>query len=115
MADKITVKIPNWRPALLNEIMGHWTVSAKRKKADRNIVRTYLHHLKPAITKRRLTVTIVLGKGQRAFDVDAPWKSLLDAIVISGQLVDDSGKWVEIMPLKFERGEMATIIELEDM
>lgn len=117
MADKITVKIPNWHPSTTNQLLGagHWAVAAKRKKSDCNLIRTYFHHLKPASKKRRVSLIIVLGKGQRGGDVDAYWKVTLDGLVQSFQLVDDSKNWCEIAPVKFERGDVATIIELEDM
>lgn len=112
----ITVTIPNWHPTTTNQLLGnHWAVSAKRKKADCNLIRTYLHHHKPATQKRRVSLTIVLGKGQRGADVDAYWKVLLDGIVQSFQLVDDSKNWCELDPVKFERGDIATIITLEDI
>lgn len=115
VTDKITIKIPNWYPTPLNKLLGHWTVSAKRKKADSKLLITYMHHLKPATKKRRVSLTIVLGKGQRACDPDAYFKSLLDGLVHSGQLKNDSKNWAELAPVKFLRGDMATIIELEDM
>lgn len=112
----ITVRIPNWIPATINELMStHYMVSAKRKKADRNLIWTYTRHLPAAATKRRVTLTFVLPKGKRAFDPDAPQKSTGDALVHAKQLVNDSHLWVEWAPVRFERGDMATIIELEDM
>lgn len=116
MGDKITVKIPNFHPTALNKLMGvHWSISHKRKKGDANIIRAYYHHMKPATKKRLVSLTIVLGKGQRGCDPDAYFKSALDALVQAGQLVDDSPKWCELASVVFERGDMATIIALEDM
>ena len=111
-----TITIPNWRPNLLNELMNcHWAKAAKLKRASRNLIGCYTAHLPKATVKRRLTLHVVLGKGQRKFDIDAPWKDLLDALVHAGMLKDDSEAWAELVPLKFSRGEMASIIILEDM
>lgn len=111
-----TITIPNWRPNLLNELLAvHWSKAAKRKKASGNIVRCYTAHLPKATVKRRVKLHVVLGKGQRQFDVDAPWKDLLDALVKAGMLVDDSPKWAEIVPVEFSRGDMAAVITLEDL
>ncbi len=112
----IIIKIPNWFPATLNELMGtHHMVSAKRKKADRNLIWAYTRHLPPAEKKRRVLLTFVLPKGKRAFDPDAPQKSTGDALVYAKMLKNDSHLWVEWAPVKFTRGDMETIIELEDM
>lgn len=112
----ITITIPNWHPMTINQLIStHWAISAKRKKVDCNLIRTYFHHLPAATKKRRVSLTIVLGKGQRGADVDAYFKVLLDGLVQSFQLVDDSKKWCELAPVKFERGDIASIIMLEDM
>ena len=110
---KIKIQIPNWHPTPLNKLLGDWRVSSKRKKADRNLIACYTHHLPKAGQKRRVTLTIILGKGQRGCDPDAYWKSLLDALVHAGQLNDDSPKWCELAPVQFERGQMGAIIEME--
>jgi Holliday junction resolvase RusA-like endonuclease len=112
MSVKIT--IPNWHPATVNQLLGHWSIAHRRKKADCNIIRCYTQHLEKAEVKRLVRLTIILGKGQRTCDPDAYWKSLLDALVQAGQLVDDSVKWCVYEYPSFERGEMATIIELFD-
>jgi len=110
------VTIPNWHPVTLNTIINnHWSVGHKRKKADARIIATYFAHLPKAVGKRRVSLCIILGKGQRAADPDAYHKSLLDALVKCGQLVNDSYKWVELAPVKFIRGEMSTVILLEDL
>ena len=112
-----TIKIPNWRPTPLNQIMGaHWAVGHKRKKADANIIRCYTRHLPTAECKRVVSLKMILGKGQRKFDDDAPWKSLLDALVQAKMLVDDSPKWCAFTAPEYERGEMPyTIITLTDI
>jgi hypothetical protein len=111
--------IPAWTPARLNQWDGrHWSMRARLKTFDRNMVATYALKagLPSATGKRRVIVTITLAKGERACDPDAHTKSLSDALVHCGLLRDDSRQWVEWMPFRFERGsERATTIDLEDL
>jgi hypothetical protein len=45
-------------------------------------------------------------KGQRAPDPDAFFKSLWDALVHAGMLVDDNRQHVELAPVTFSRAEV---------
>jgi Holliday junction resolvase RusA-like endonuclease len=68
-----------------------------------------------ATGKRRVTITIILGPRQRGADPDAYFKAVGDALVDCGALVDDSRKWVEWMPVRYDRGKnTGCMIELED-
>lgn len=108
--------IPNWHPAPLNKLLGgHWSKGAKFKSTDRAIVAAYAKPFAKAQGKRRVTLRIVLGKGERACDPDAFWKSLLDALVQCGMLVDDNRQNVELMPVRFDRGARRSEIMLEDL
>lgn len=114
--------IPRWRPATLNQIMrGHWARGAAMKKADRQMVGTYAHYagIPKATGKRRLTVEVVLGPRHRPCDEDAFAKSLRDACVCAGLLVDDCTKWLEPGPVTQRRPakgeEWGTLITLEDV
>ncbi len=111
--------IPDWHPATLNQFLGrHWTVCAKLKKFDRDLVAFSARdaEIPSAEAKRRVELTIVLGARQRGCDPDAYWKSLLDALVCAGMLVDDSSKWVECPPPTFERAPTkSTRIVLTDI
>lgn len=112
----IRIEIPDWHPAPLNKQNAHWTVRHRLKKADREMVAFYSRTFPKAKVKRLLRLTIVLGKGERGCDVDAYDKSLLDALVHAGMLVDDSKNWVVKAPNIYERAKTkATIIELEDL
>ena len=64
-----------------------------------------------------MTLTYVKGKGQGSFpDDDNLRKSLLDALVASGVLQDDSPSWVEMPPVCYQKGDQPmTIIDLEDL
>lgn len=121
---KWTVRIEDWHPYRINQLLKvHWGRQCRYKKADAELVAVMMHNFgvpkvdkdKPA--KRRVGLTIILAKGQRAGDPDAYHKSLLDALVRCGRLKDDNRQWCEITPTVFERGEEtpATVITLEDV
>lgn len=110
-----TIHILDWHPTPLNKLLGHWARSSKLKKLDRGVIAYYFADIPKAAGKRRVSLEIVLGKGQRACDPDAYWKSLLDALVHAGQLVNDSPKWVELAPVKFSRSIAGATITLEDI
>ncbi len=105
-----TLHIPRWHPCTVNQLYaGHWARRARLKKADRDVVRLYgsLSNIPPAETARRVGLTVILRPGRRAPDPDAFTKSLADALVLSGLLVNDSPKWVEHEPVRYERGTAA--------
>lgn len=110
--------IPGWHPTKLNELLrGRW-VAAKLKKRDREIIGTNARwaNVSRATSPRRVHLAITLGKGQRAGDPDAYWKSLLDALVHCGLLIDDNRQHVVLDPVEFVRGvEPETTIELFDI
>lgn len=102
-----TLEIPDWHPARLNQFIGRaWPVVARLKKIDRTIVTAEARNagVPLATTRRHVGLTIVLGPRGRASDPDAYWKSLLDALVCAGLLVDDSAKFVAYDCPTFERG-----------
>lgn len=113
------VEIPGWHPARLNQWDGrHWAVRARLKKADRKTVGVYarMAGVPVAASKRRVTVLIGLKPQQRGADPDAYWKSLLDALVSAGLLVDDSPGWCELAALEYRRGEgYGTTVILDDL
>lgn len=109
--------IYDWHPTLDNRLVGqHWSKVKRMKDADKEIIATYARPFPRARRKRRIHLRIVLAPRQRGGDPTNYWKSLLDALVACGQLVDDSGRWCEAMPPRIERGERKrTEIILEDM
>lgn len=113
--------IPHWHPARLNQLChGHWSKGHRLKKNDRHFVMVYAHQQKIplAVTKRSVLLTLVLRPGQRRADPDAFFKSSLDALVHAGILVNDSPDWVELLPVRYERGTVrrwGTRITLEDL
>lgn len=112
----IRISIPNWHPTKSNQLVGvHYHKAAKLKKSDSKMIWAYSARItdKPKI-KQRLTLEIHISGRGRTPDPDAYFKSLNDALVKNGLLVDDSDKWVELAPVKFIRGkEKKTVIILE--
>lgn len=110
--------IPDWRPTPLNRLLRHWATAAHLKRVDREMVMGYAIQagIPKATTRRRVRLVVTLPKGRKAFDPDAPWKGVLDGLVHTGLLVDDSAKWVELAPVEFRKGDrLETTIELEDL
>ena len=115
------IEIPNWNPTPLNKLIGNWRKTSKLKAADRAMIWAALQEegkfkIPYKQIKRSVEMTITLGKGERACDVDAYWKSVLDGLVHGYALWNDSSKWCEILPIKFERAEKKhTRIVLRDL
>lgn len=113
------IPIKRWRPASLNQLMsGHWRAKHRLKLADRELVGMYAVQagVPKAEGKRRVSLEIVLQGRQQEADPDAYWKSLLDALVYAGLLVDDSREWCELGAVTYSRGdEGSTTIVLEDV
>ena len=116
------IAIPRWHPVDLNTLLkASVRERARLKRLDRDMVIGYtlLCRVPPAHRrKRRVTLTYVRGRGQKGPvpDVDALWKSTLDALVAARVLRDDSPAWAEILPVRFDRADVAaTFIDLEDI
>ena len=115
-----TLVIARWHPRRLNELLGcHWTKAARLKKADRQMIAgcALRDRIPRAAGKRRLSVLIRLRPRQRGGDPDCYWKSLCDALKHAGLLRDDNRQWVELVPVRYERGtadDWGTEITLED-
>jgi Holliday junction resolvase RusA-like endonuclease len=72
--------------------------------------------VKPASGKRRVSLTVLLAKGTRRRDPDAWWKSILDALVHARALLNDSGAWVELGPVKDVRADRnGMVLLIEDL
>lgn len=116
---KHTIHIENWHPTRINQLVGvHWGKAQRCKRADLQMIGAYAakYETPKATGRRRVTVTIALGKGQRGGDPDSYTKSLLDALVGLKLLVDDNRQWLELEPIKYERAaNRSTTIELEDI
>lgn len=115
------IKIPNWRPARLNQFTDKsWYVRSKLKGADFKTIATYVKSLgvPPATGRRKVSLLVVLGKRQRECDPDAFWKSLNDALKKAGMLIDDNRNGCQLGEVEFVRshdGSSSTTIILEDV
>lgn len=101
-----TVTIRRWHPTKVNDLVNaHWGQRSRMKLADLETVAAACLEagVRRAAGQRRVALTIVLAKGQRAGDPDAYHKSLNDALVRCGALRDDSRTWCELVPVQFER------------
>lgn len=112
------IQIQNWQPTSINKWLGkHWSVNSKSKKIDKEIIGAMClsNRVPKATGKRTVGLTIYLGYRQRGCDPDNLWKGVLDALKHAGMLIDDSAKWCELMPIRFDRHpdrQKETIIEL---
>lgn len=113
-----TLAIPGWHPAPINQLLkGRWTAS-KLKDRDRQMIGTAVlaGGIPRATGQRRVRLLVVWPAGQRSVDKDALYKSLLDALVHSGALKNDSAAWCEPERPRYARGEeLITFITLEDL
>lgn len=113
------IAIQDWHPTPVNKLLsGHWSKGHKLKKLDREYIAIAAKAIPQAMRKRQVILTIYLGKGQRGCDPDAYWKSTLDALVHAGLLKDDSPKYCELMPVRYDRHDdrqKETVIELIDV
>lgn len=113
-----TLDISGWHPAPLNTLLGHKMKAHRLKARDRKIIgdAVMAYRVLPADCKRRVTLTLVYAPGERAVDPDASWKSLLDALVASGALRNDSSRWVSYdEPIVLRGEERRCIITLQDV
>lgn len=98
--------LPGFLPVSTNEDRGHhWSVKARIAKAVRNVVAFHAKRqgLCRATTPRSVGLRLVLPKGQRGCDKDNLKKSLWDALVHAGLLVNDSPRWCHEGPIEYVR------------
>lgn len=114
-----SILIIDWHPTLCNALMGDWREAHERKKRDADMlgIHIFLFRVPSATRRRRVTLTLTYRVGQTHCDPDAPFKSLLDGLTRRGMLVDDSPKWLELMPLRYGTpgSRRETLIEIEDI
>lgn len=114
-----TIRIDGWHPTPANKLVGYdWRTVAGRKAKDRQTIAKYSAGLRKADGKREVKLTLGLGPRQRGVDPDSPWKSLLDSLKHAEMLVDDSDKWVRLLPVEYVRAKprvKRTVIELRDI
>src|SRR5262245_41522897 len=109
---RYSITIPNYHTAIENQWDGHhWSVRAKLKKANRQMIAAYaaVASVPRAESRRMVSLVITLEPGQRAPDKDAWWKSLLDGLKACGRLVNDNPKWCEPGKVEYVRGDAKAI------
>jgi Holliday junction resolvase RusA-like endonuclease len=114
------IVISGWRPHTLNQLMRvHWSKRRKAKASDAMVIAAELHRagMPKAECPRELEVVWVVGPHpDQAPDPDNIWKSLLDALVSCGALVDDCRHFCRLRYLRFERSDAKGIkIRLKDV
>ena len=113
-----TIDIPSWNPVPINKWRGrHWGVRHKLQRGQAAIIGVYaLQQGVPKATGRR-KVRLTVYKPGKAPDADAYDKSLLDALVTCGLLVDDSQEWIEgrMEVVVIKSKQRRTLIRLEDV
>jgi len=112
----VQIHIKNWRPAALNEYVGkHWAIGHKLKKRDREMVWAHMPHVFKPTGKRQVDLHISLAPKQKKVDPDGYWKSVNDALVYCGLLIDDTDQYVKLGEVTYSRGEPSTTILLTDI
>jgi len=110
--------VDGFHPAKLNTYLGrHWAVGARKKKDDaqRLGIEAHLQGVAKATGKRRLSIVIRYAKG-RPCDADSILKSLLDACVTCGLLLDDGPKSLELGSITHEHAaRKGLVLTLEDL
>lgn len=112
-----TVTLDGWLPgpALNPNTHVHWRVKAKAAAEARRTVWGAVMHAgwprTPALTKKRLVVTLVKRQLLDPDNAVAVCKSLIDGVVDTGVVVDDSLEYLEVV-VNQERGKPCTRIEL---
>src|SRR5262245_29869941 len=97
-----TLVIPRWHPATMNQMLRSVRTRMRLKKRDREMIWAYAmkQHIAKAEGLRRVQLSILLRPGKLPADADAYWKSLLDALVQAGLLLNDTIAAVELAPVR---------------
>jgi hypothetical protein len=111
--------LPAYRPPTLNQLMrGTLKARIRLAKECKQFVGAYarMQGTPPATGRRRVSLTIVLKGRQQEADVDAYFKSLLDALVHHGLLLSDRVEHCRLGDVTHTRlGVPGTRVYLEDL
>ena len=114
-----TLTVPNYLPPTKNTLLRlHWSKQTKIKRECKALIAA--HAIEQGIVKanwkRRVTVKLTLAGRAKERDGDSSFLTVLDALTEAKLILDDSPKWLELMPLEQERGKaISTVIVLEDL
>jgi hypothetical protein len=112
------VTIPGWTPVSVNRLIGCSRFKAadlKRKDADRVAGEVLVAGVPRATGKRLVAVRYQVPNLSRAQDPDNGSKSLRDALVACGMILDDSASAAVFVEPVVEKGKKATVIRIEDV
>jgi hypothetical protein len=108
--------LPGFVPATVNELTrGHFRERIRLAEADKEIVGFYARQQGIPLAEKKRRVGVKISKPGRKCDVDAYFKSLLDALVAHSLLVNDSPAWCELSTWEIVRGPRETVVTLEDV
>lgn len=116
--------IPDWHPPRKNVYNRGATYQARaaRRRVMRlhtaRMVDAYMHAYKvpKADGKRRIQITVVMGKGKRAGDPDGYQECINDAMQDAGLILNDNHHKSEILQPKIDRAQgNATLIEVWEL
>jgi len=118
-AGRWSLWLPTWHPPSLNVVRRqHWSKESRIKSA----IAEHLYYtcMQAKVTaaqgKRRLALTLVMGKGQRCIDRSNLGKLLLDPCVWIGMIRNDSPRWLSEPEAVYERAaEWGTRIDVSDV
>lgn len=117
--DRVEMFIPRWHPPSLNSVRNRpWHAEYRAKRNMRDLLAAYFIMAggEFATGKRRVSLTLVMGKGQRRCDRSNLTKLLNDAMKAARIIKDDGPKWLEESEIQYTRGaEWGTRIVVEDL
>ncbi len=115
MSEPVVIEIPNWVPTNLNKLLRmHWSKRSDRLRADAEMVAMYALKCHAAHAVGRRKVEVECSFPHHLPDPDNLTKSLLDALVKCGMLVDDSPYWCSCV-VNVTQGPRRTMITLTDL
>jgi len=116
---KQVLHIPNWTPTSVNKLLSaHYKGRNKIKQKDYELIAGHAmaQGISPAVLKRRVSLHLVVEKGQRMGDESNLWKILEDGLVNCRLLVNDSPRWIERGKVNWSRGtSRETFVILEEV
>lgn len=114
-----TLILDAFQPHRLNVLLRlHWAARNRALKGDADVVaaEAFRQGIPKAAGKRRVSLTVRHGRSVKAADADALWKSLLDALVKCGLLLDDDPAHCELGTVGYETAERrGLVVLLEDL
>lgn len=116
---RFEVLVPDWHPATVNQLMRSVRDRVRLKRRDRHAVIDHLvlrANVPRAAGRRVVGLTLCFPPGARRPDPDSSHKSILDALVYCGLLVDDGPVWCGVEPVRYLRGDSRyAVVTLEDV